>query len=216
MGSNFTEEDFKRLEQRQQDKFGGLIGNLPDELQGGQFDGLGGKLGANNPGAALFRQTDPLRRGLIERSESFIEGGLDVTQSPQFAALKQGAEDQFGRARKDIIASTAEGGALTSALTEAELAKAGALTRGTSDLAAQELNRAFSLATGQPLQAAIQGIGQQQAIQAQQQQAQAQQDAATKNALGTGFGVAAGSKAGPAGAAAGGAAGGSKGGKGGK
>ena len=136
---------------------------------------------------ALFEETDPLRQTLIGQSENFLAGNMDVTGTPMYGALKSSAEDQYGRARKNILASTPTGGGLTSALTQADLAKAGMLTRGTGDIAGRELDRATALATGTPLSASLSGLGTAGSIQAQMAAAEAQQNAATKQALGSGL-----------------------------
>lgn len=175
---------------------GPMGGSLGMATGGGQSSALGKgseyDIGSANDlsgmAKALFAETDPLRRGLIGRSEQFLGGGLDVTQSPMYGALKQGAEDQYARARRNILAATPGGGALTSALTDLEKAKAGTMTAGTGELANQELARAMSLATGAPLTASFGGLGTAGSIQAQAAQAEAAQNAAAKGAMGQGAG----------------------------
>jgi hypothetical protein len=158
----------------------------------------GGKKGgpAPNPSAdalaeisrRMFEQTDPLRTNLIGRSENFLNGGMDVTGTPQYLSMKNAADVQFQKARDNTIARTAAGGALTDALAGLESDRANFLTQGAGDIADTELNRAFGLATGL-LPGAGQGLGQAAAIQAQQIQAQQAQQAAGKQAAGTGVGI---------------------------
>ena len=163
------------------------------DLTGGgsnKGDLLGGAGGNDLAGMsrALFKETDPLRKSLISRSESFLQNG-DVTQNPAYAALKQGAEQQFGRAKQNILASTPTGGALTSALAGNEYQKAANLTQGMGGLYNQEMSRAMNLAAGTPLTAAFGGMSSAAQLQGQLAQAQASQDAAQKGALGQGAGL---------------------------
>lgn len=141
----------------------------------------------------LFGQTDPLRRGLIGRSEQFLEGGLDPTASPLFAPLKQATEQQFDLARERTLSSLPQGGALQSALGDIETGRAQTLTQGIGDISQGELSRALTLATGAPPQA-IAGLSGAGGIQAQIAQANATQNAAVKEGLGRGVGAIAGSK----------------------
>lgn len=142
----------------------------------------------------LYASTDPLRKGLINQSTSFMEGGFDPTQTPSFGALKLATETQFDNARNRVIQSTPEGGALASALSNVELGRAGALTGGTADIYNQEQGKAFSLATGAPLQASMGGLSNAGGIQAQIAQANASQNAAAKTGIGYGVGSFLGNK----------------------
>lgn len=180
-------------------------------LGGGAYDAARGATEGKQPqtdttlqeiSKALYAETDPLRRAMLERSGAFVGGNLDVTQSPQYAALKRGAESQYDRARQNIISTTPTGGALTRALAQNEYAKAGALTQGAGNIASQEQQIAYGLATGTPLSTSFGGLGSAAALQGQQAQAQAQQNAAAKGALGTGAGALLGSKGGAAATAA--------------
>ena len=87
----------------------------------------------------LFSQTDPLRRGVIDRSESFVSNPNDVFNLPGYAAVKDTTESQYGRARDSVIANTPEGGALTSALGDLERNRASDLVQGTARLNDSEL-----------------------------------------------------------------------------
>lgn len=108
---------------------------------------------------------------------------FDVTQLPQYGAMKQAAEAQYGRARDNLISSSPGGGALTSALSRLENERASAMTGIVGNLADQETSRAFSLATGTVPQV-IGGLGQAGAIQAQIGANNASQNAAAKQGLG--------------------------------
>lgn len=146
-----------------------------------------------------------------------------LTSSPIYGALKQGAEAQFGRAREETMAGTPRGGALTSLLARLQGERAAALTQGlgslgqveqqrrdvTSQLEQQRrdvevasqrqirenaLNRAMSLASGQPaptanlFQGASSGLGNVLSTQAAAAQAEAQRSAGKSQGLGSGLG----------------------------
>lgn len=143
----------------------------------------------------LFDQTSPIRQGLIDRSSAFLNGGLDA--SPQFSALKANIEPQYNIARDNIIGDTPSGGALTSALTNLEAARAHDLTQGASDVYNSELARAMNLATGGTGES-LSALGNAGSIQAQLAAAEAarkaQQNSAALGAIGTGVGGWLGSK----------------------
>ncbi|MDD5189446.1 MAG: hypothetical protein PHE50_00205 [Dehalococcoidales bacterium] len=102
---------------------------------------------------------NPLRESLFGRSQNFLGGGLDVTQTPSYAALKNQAENQFSLARDNALSSLPQGGALYSALTGLEGQKASNLTQAQGGLYENELARAFALGTGQaPTFAGTQGL----------------------------------------------------------
>ena len=134
----------------------------------------------------LFRESTPIRQGLNERSQEFLDTG-DVTSGPAFANLKGVIESQFGRARESIIGSTPTGGALTSALTNLEGTRASALVGGTAALTEQELSRALTLGTGL-VPTSVAGLGQAGGIQASAaasaQQASSQKASSTGQAVG--------------------------------
>lgn len=138
----------------------------------------------------LAAESAPLRQGLIGQSMDFMSGDFDVTGTPQFGALKQATEQQFDTARQRVLGSAPEGGALTQALTNVEMGRAGALTQGIGGLAGQQQAQALGLATGQTGQA-ISGLGGAAGVQSQMAQAQAAQNASTKQGMGQGAGKAA-------------------------
>ncbi len=127
--------------------------------------------------SSLYSQTDPNRRLILDRQNQFLQGNLDVANTPMFGALKNATDQQFGRAQENILANTAGGGALTAALAGNEMAKAGTLTQGIGNIAQDEYNKAFGFATGAPAQA-MQGFGSAASAQAQQAYAQGQDNAA--------------------------------------
>lgn len=136
----------------------------------------------------LFDQTNPLRQELIGRSTQFMNGGLDVTASPMFTALKQQTESQYGNARNNVIADTPAGGQLTQALTELNSSRANALGQGAGAVAETELARAMMLGTGATGQA-MSGLGQSAAIQANLAQNRAMREAGMFGAVGSGLGA---------------------------
>lgn len=160
--------------------------------------------GANGPDAMarmqadiakkLFTQTDPLRRQLIGRSTAFMNGGLDVTRSPVFSALKQQTESQYGTARDNIIADTPTGGPLIAALTELNSNRANILGQAAGSVSEDELARAMMLGTGATGQA-MSGLSQAASVQANLAQNRSMREASMFGALGGGLGAWLGGKA---------------------
>lgn len=136
----------------------------------------------------LFQQSDPLRRSLIGRSEGFINGGMDVTKSPMYGALKAGNDSAFNKAKDNIIGKVAPGGSLVDALTDLEGTRAVNMAQGVGGLAQDELSRAITLATGQ-VPAAVSGLGGAANIQAQALAAQQAADGQAKQGAGAGIGT---------------------------
>jgi len=165
----------------------------PFQLTGGPKKEPGGKKGgaAPNPSAdalaeiskGLYTEATPLRHALMQRSNDFINGGADVTATPQYAALKAGNDSQFNRAKDNTIASTASGGALTDALSNLETNRAVNMTQGMGGIADNEMSRAFALATGST-PTSLNGLG--SAANAQSQLIAANQEAQAKSAAGAG------------------------------
>lgn len=135
----------------------------------------------------LVGETSPLRRSLINDANQFMVGGRDVTSLPEFGAAKSVMEPQFANARESIIASTPEGGGLTSALAELEGSRARSLTEITGALAGSEVDRATQLATFGTAQGSS-GLGSAAAIQAQRAAAEAQSNAGKSGGLGSALG----------------------------
>lgn len=135
----------------------------------------------------LFMQTNPLRKNLINRSNQFLAGGMDVTQSPIYGALASATDAQYKRARDNVIGNTAPGGALTSALSNVESNRANMLAQGAGTIAGDETNRALTIATGGSAQG-LNSLGQAGATQAGLANAQANRDSAMKQGLGQGLG----------------------------
>lgn len=136
----------------------------------------------------LYNKTDPIRTNLIGRSNDFLSGNLDVTKSPMFGSLKGALDTQFSRARDNTLARTPTGGALTSALAGLEGDRARTMTQGVGELAGDELNRAYGLATGLLPQTTA-GLGTAAGIQAQMLAGQQAQSAQAKSGAGAGIGM---------------------------
>lgn len=117
-----------------------------------------------------------------------------VTNGPQFASLKDMIEKQYSRARESIIASTPQGGPLSSALARLEGQRASATAQGIGDLTERETSRAFALATGQT-PVALGSLGSAAGSLGQIGAAQAAQQGQALQGIGTGIGLTAGRKA---------------------
>lgn len=141
----------------------------------------------------LFEQTNPLRTSLIGQSTDFLNGGNSVTATPAFAALKGSADQNFNRAKDNVIATNAPGGGLTDALTSLEGQRASTLTQGAGALYGDEMSRALTLGTG-ITQQANSGLAAAGSAQAAQAAAQAQATAGKAGAIGTGVGALLGGK----------------------
>lgn len=167
---------------------------------------------AQNAQAALaqemFKQISPLRESLIGRSQSFLEGGLNPAASPLFAPTKASFDQQFKRAKENLIAGTPSGGAMTSALGNMEGQKATGLAAALGGISGQELQNALGL-VGAQTSTAGNMLGSAAASQAAQAQAYASQKGSKGQALGMlGGGALGGFLGGPKGAKAGAAGGG--------
>jgi len=136
----------------------------------------------------LFNQSDPLRQQLFGQSDDFLSGNFDVTGTPQFAAGKNIQEQQFQRARDATIANTAEGGGLTSALTNLEGQRASGLTNLTGQLAETQQNQAVGLGTFGAVQGQT-GLANSASTQAQLAAAESSANAGKASGLGQAAGA---------------------------
>jgi hypothetical protein len=103
-------------------------------------------------GRQLLAEVAPLRSELIGQAGDFLGSDVGITDElfslPQFQALKASGDAQFQRVRDNIISNTPEGGGLTSALTNADTARALAEAKGAGAIADDTVNRALQLASG--------------------------------------------------------------------
>jgi hypothetical protein len=163
----------------------------------------GAKSAAKNPAAEmqarlatqLFNETDPVRQSLIGRSNDFLGGGMDVTATPTYGALRDATARQFQTARDNAISQLPAGGALSSALVGLQGQRASTLAQGASSAFGDEMARAMTLATGQTGES-IGGLGQAAQAQGLSAQAGAAQNAAKSGAVGQGLGTYMGNKQG--------------------
>lgn len=134
----------------------------------------------------LFTESQPLRTGLIQRSQDYLTNGID--NSATFSAYKAAAEPQYAGARDQIIADTPTGGALTAALAGLQTGRARDLTQARGSIDQSELARAMVLGNGN-VNPAVAAQGNAAGIQAQRAEADAQRDAAKYAAIGEAAGA---------------------------
>lgn len=156
----------------------------------------------------LFAQSAPIRYRVAARyTNPAVYSNAAVTskqveQSPLFPLLKQTAEQQYGLANDQAMASIPTGGSLNAALGDIAANRAqtmvqgvGAIGENLQGIRERELERAIGLATGTP-SIALSGLGSAGSLLGQLQSSQAAQASnaasaqAGKNAsLGTGLGT---------------------------
>ena len=169
------------------DRVGGVPGGSNQDVGGG----TGGNMATGTPtdlaGMALdlYNRTAPARQSIIDRGTNFLEGGLDVTQSPMWGSGKNAAETQYQNARDAMMANLPGGGALQSSLATGETDKARTLTDLASRIGMDEYSKIYGLASGAPQQSmAGMGVaGQTNATLAGQEMYQNIQEDAQKNQL---------------------------------
>ncbi len=91
-----------------------------------------------------------LRGGLVGRAGDFLSGRFDPSTSPLYRAGRSGIENQYQDTRENIIGGMARGGQMQEALADVETARAGGLSDLIARSAADEYNKLFGLAYGQP------------------------------------------------------------------
>jgi len=143
---------------------------------------------------------------------------MDVTGTPQYAALKDQTEQQYGQAKNNLLETVQPGGSLTNALSGLERARASSLVQGAGDISNQELSRAFAFGTGQA-PVGLGGMGNAAQVAAYSSAMAGQQQAASNRMLGNAIGnymsrgnQPSGGKGSTSGGEAGGSAGGMSGG----
>jgi len=174
-----------------------FLGVKPAPGGRGSFGGTGRSIyssgGGGFKGGAFNKLINPNAGGLGQGYIADPNAKFDLSASPEFAAMKDVTESQFGRAQDSLIANTPEGGPLAATLAQLEGQRASDLVRNTGALSAAEMERAFQLVntgTGN----AIQAGGNAGLIQAQLAQARAAESAGKSGALGQGMGAYAGLK----------------------
>jgi hypothetical protein len=117
---------------------GGKSVDAPDNPQAEELSRIAGR---------AYNLTDPTLHWLNYRSQNFLGGNLDPSQSALYAPLKVSTEQNYENARKNLLSSTPAGGALTSALGNLERDRARTLTAGRGAIAQDEINRSMQLAS---------------------------------------------------------------------
>jgi hypothetical protein len=153
----------------------------------------------------MYSQTQPLRSNLLDRYQRVLSGGYDYKTDPVYSALfgtaKQGIESQYNVGRQNIMGSTPTGGALTKALSNLEIARAGDMGTVPANLQNQIASSLFNQATGtawnSPTQSASM-LGQANNTYGMRLMQQQANSANAKGGLGQGIGSLAGSAAGSA------------------
>jgi len=164
---------------------GGQVGNQPTGGGTGGNMTTGGPTSLTEMALDLYNKTGPARQSIIDRGTNFLEGGLDVTQSPMWGSGKNAAETQYQNARDAMMANLPGGGALQSSLATGETDKARTLTDLASRIGMDEYSKIYGLASGAPQQS-MSGLGvagQTDATRAGQQMYQNVQEDAQKNQL---------------------------------
>ncbi len=128
--------------------------------------------------------------------QTFTPEPYSPSSSPVYDPTVNALEDQFAAARQNIISNTARGGARQQLLADLETDKASQRSAVVGGLAQQELDRATSLAFGQPLTTSTSGIASAANTQGAIASANAQAAGQTKSGLGQGAGFVLGSKVG--------------------
>lgn len=137
----------------------------------------------------LVSESAPLRQALMRNyGNQFSGDSVDLSQSPVFSAGRDVLNQQFQNAEQNIIANTAEGGALLDRLSDNETQRAIAIGNLAAGVTETDLNRAIQLATG-ATSSAQSGFGSAAAAQAAQAQANASEKAGTGQAIGAAYGA---------------------------
>jgi hypothetical protein len=96
--------------------------------------------------------TAGIRDPLIDRLAAFMDGNLDVSQSPLYDASKAAMENQYKVAQENLLANLPGGGGLSDAMVGLEASRAMGLTDLIGRLMQDEYNKAYGLASGSPQQ----------------------------------------------------------------
>ena len=150
-----------------------------------------------------YQATQPLRDSIISSGTDFLSGTYNPAVSPAWAPGKLAAEQSYGNATNAIRQNIPRGGRLLSALTDADLNKAAALTSLGGSIGLDEYNKLYGTAMNVPGQT-IAGLGTaasldqtyalaMQNLAAQQSMADDAAKAGTLGSLGSGAGLIAGS-----------------------
>jgi hypothetical protein len=119
---------------------------------------MGGKGGGSNDANDMaqqmamrqYRETQPLRTGILERGQEFMEGGFDPTQMPVYNVGRQGIESQYDVARQNILGGMPAGGQMFDRLADVEVNRANQIGGLGAQIAQDEYNKLYGVATGAP------------------------------------------------------------------
>lgn len=111
--------------------------------------------GTNSYGEALakialesYNQGAPLRQAFLSQGQSVLDGSFNpqtsATYAPLYNTARSGIESQYGVAKDNIMANTASGGALTGALADLEMARAGDVGSLSSTISSDIINNILS------------------------------------------------------------------------
>jgi hypothetical protein len=134
-----------------------------------------------------YKEALPLKRGILERGQEFMEGGFDPTQMPVYNVGRQGIESQYDVARQNILGGMPKGGQMYDRLADMEVQRANQIGGLGAQIAQDEYNKLYGVATGEPLMS----MGTLASVAGSQAGAQAQQQAGKygmTGALGQGAG----------------------------
>lgn len=101
-------------------------------------------------GEEWWTETGELREDVLTGWEELMAGDYDPTASPLWDPGKSNLEDQYAKAREQMMAGLPSGGVLLSELADLEGTRAGALSELGSGIAADEYNALLSTVMGVP------------------------------------------------------------------
>jgi len=108
----------------------------------------------------LYGETSPLRSSFMEEFAGLSEGKMPFGSNwnSMFSAARGPVEDQYGRARENIIATNPMGGRMFEGLADIETEKAGTLGGMSANYLSDFLNKAYGAAWQVP-QTSMAGLG---------------------------------------------------------
>ena len=105
-----------------------------------------------------WNQTAGLRNGLVDRLTQFMQGGFDPTASSQYAAGKQGVDNQYNIAKDEIFSTMAPGGGLQEMMANLSTSKSQNMVQLIAQIVQDEYNKAFQIGATSP-SVTFQGLG---------------------------------------------------------
>ena len=110
----------------------------------------------------VWNETSPVRSSVLNRLTSFMQNGLDPTNSALYAPLKNQVENTYQTGRNNLMSQIANGGALYEGLSDLERSKSSSMGDLMAQILQDEYNKAYGIASGAPQQStsALMGAGQ--------------------------------------------------------